>query len=190
MDHNDEKLKLAANKGTDAVKKSLEKLTSFQVDSAVVEIKHVGVADIKESIKSKSEKAVVCFSKLFNQAEGVAILSMSREEAMVMVDLLNNQEPGTTGILHDVDRSAIKETLNILSNAYLNEMADIMTVDPMLGPPQMITAVRLSESLEQLVGNQNGSIMFSTNITIAKHKLDVDLFLIFSEKIAEKVKNI
>jgi chemotaxis protein CheY-P-specific phosphatase CheC len=108
----------------------------------------------------------------------------------MLVDILNKQEDGTTRILKEIDRSAIKEMLNILSNSYANAIAEASEIELKIDIPSMITVTRLQGIISQAfrfnAGQMEGlSIIFETTLTIANKKIRVGLFLIFNENFAK-----
>ncbi|MDD4531486.1 MAG: hypothetical protein PHH21_02135, partial [Candidatus Pacebacteria bacterium] len=133
--------------------------------------------------------AIIAYGQLLSGIAGVSLLLLSRENALALVDLLNQQAVGTTGILKDIDRSAIKETLNILSNSYMTALADESDVDLGLGVPNMITAERMKDIIAAVIKKDSregdNAIIFETVLTISKHKIKASLFLLFNERLVE-----
>ena len=129
---------------------------------------------------------------MISGVSGVSFLVMTREEALSFVDLLNKKTVGTTGVLMDIDRSAIKETLNILSNTYLNALSKVAHIGLLIGAPYLITANRLENVLTKLADKQGHEeiIMFKTVLNIAKHNINAQLYVIFNQDLVESVKNI
>lgn len=110
----------------------------------------------------------------------------------MLVDLLNQQEVGTTGILKDIDRSAIKETLNILSNSYMTALSETAHLDLGLGVPNMITIERMKDIVDTLVvkgsKTDDEAIIFETVLVITEHKIKASLYLLFNKELVELIK--
>ena len=194
MQFSKENLEIAAIKGSRNVAEAFSKLakTSIKVETSKVETVSFDVAISR--IKPPGDHAVVVHSNVLFGAKGAAILMLSREDSLVLVDLLHNQEIGTTGILKDLDRSALKETLNILSNSFVTALSDVTNVELGLGVPGMITAGRLEEIIGAMrTGNKvknddNESLIFETSFSEFKQKIDASLYLLFSEGIVDYIK--
>jgi chemotaxis protein CheY-P-specific phosphatase CheC len=194
MKYSKELLQKVADLGSKEVSLAFSKLSKEEVtvETAVAEV--VSYDLIAESLKLGEGHSVITYAQTISGVDGISLLSMTREAALTLVDLLNQQEVGTTGVLMDVDRSAVKETLNILSNSYLNYLAKETEIKIMFGEPYMMTASNLSNVIERLKGKnvEEGDSVFNfrTVLNITKHKVSAELYILFNKAIVESINNI
>lgn len=194
MQFSKENLEIAAIKGSRTVAEAFSKLAKTSITVETSKVETVAYPEAISRIKPPGDHAVVVHSNVIYGAKGAAILMLSREDSLVLVDLLHNQEIGTTGILKDLDRSALKETLNILSNSFVTALAEATNTELGLGVPGMITAGRLEEIINALRGGDGvksegqESLIFETSFSAFRQKIDAKLFLLFSEGIADFIK--
>lgn len=194
MQFSKENLEIAAIKGSRNVADAFSKLAKTAIAVETSKVETVAFDTAISRIKPPGDHAVVVHSRVLVGAKGVAILMLSREDSLMLVDLLHNQEIGTTGILKDIDRSALKETLNILSNSFVTALAEATNIELGLGVPGIITAGRLEEIVRAMrdekekktVGNE--SVIFETSFSAFKQKIDASLYLLFDEGIVDYIK--
>ena len=191
MEFRKEILQEAAREGSEKVARAFSKLSGSSVEVNVSNVETLSLKESIDRIKLPEEHAIVAYAQLLSGITGASILILSREDALTLVDLLNGQPIGTTGILKEIDRSAIKETLNILSNSYITALSRSANLELGLGVPNMISSVRLrditSRLLEKGAGESETAIVFETTLIITQHKVKTDLYLLFNEKMVELI---
>lgn len=182
-------LQKAADAGAKKVTEAFSKLSGVEVKAEVSKVEAMALNEALEYLRPREVQAVVVFSQLITgePIHGASLLTMSRESALALVDILNQQEIGTTGILKDIDRSALKETLNILSNAYLTALAEISGVELKLSAPMMITSTRLEDiidiAMETKEKGKSWAVLFETVMSFMRYKVQTRLVLLFDEGI-------
>jgi len=181
----------AAPLGSEAVKKAFEKLSSVHVDASVQKIESISVGDVAKSF-SELDQAVIAYAQMLSGPEGVALLIMSRENALNFVDLIMGQKIGTTGILKDYDRSVIKETLNILSNAYIEALAKQIGTTLMIGPPYMATGAALERFIPSMLKDESkdGAMFLQSSLTVSEQNIQSQLYFIFQPDIVKEMKSL
>ncbi|MEK7453112.1 MAG: hypothetical protein AAB614_02645 [Patescibacteria group bacterium] len=192
MEFKKEILQKAADEGSAKVAEAFSKFSNSSVEVSVSKVETISLRKSIDRIKPPADHAVVVYAQLLLGASGASLLTLSREDALVLVDLLNQQPVGTTGILKDIDRSAIKETLNILSNYYVTALAESSMIKLVLGVPNMITSARLGSILDtlmdKLTNETDSAVIFETTLVITNHKVKANLYLIFNEKLFDLIK--
>ena len=192
MQFEQEILQKAADSGSKKVSEAFSKLSGSPAQAEISKVEIVPLAQAAERIKRPDGQAVVTYGQLLSGVSGVSLLILSREDSLVLVDLLNQQPIGTTGILKDIDRSAIKETLNILSNSYLTALSETAGIDLGLGVPNMVTVERMKDIVENLIskkaGDNDSAVIFETVLVITEHKIKASLYLLFNKDIFEIMK--
>ncbi len=193
MQISSEVLKEAAQAGSQEASIAFSKLAGGKVvvKTAVVEV--LSHEFITTKIKSEGPETILACTQGIEGVKGVSILMIPRKAAFTLVDLLNHQAAGTTSCLKDLERSAIKETLNILSNAYLNALAQKIGKKLMMGSPYLMTAEHTNHLLHKIQEYDFSvpeMIMFETSLLLAQHQVEVSLFIIFDQEFADYVQNI
>ncbi|MFH1089102.1 MAG: hypothetical protein V1716_01610 [Candidatus Uhrbacteria bacterium] len=190
-------LEEAASAGSQKVAEAMTTLVGSVVDVATSKVEQVPFKEALEMLSGGGDYAVVVYSTVDSPAfqPGVAILTMSRIDSLSLIDVLNKKPSGTTSLMKDVDRSAIKETLNILSNSYINELSKFSETEIRVEAPNMITVIRLQKLLETAFAWGNGhfkdlAIVFETTLTVTEHKIKVGLFLLFHEEFTKLIKSV
>jgi len=190
MKFDPEILKQAVGQGGKEVVKAFEKLTDASVEVDVGEVSLLSLDDVAKRFEDQEHKAIIAFAQIVTGLEGASVLMMSREDALVFVDLISSEEVGSTGVLKDFDRSVIKESLNILSNAYLNALAEGFKKQIMIGPPHMVTNNRLKDMTPGFVAKSTDGIdaaVFESALKVSGHKIEAVLYLIFNPDIVSEI---
>ena len=191
MEIKTEILNSVAGLGSKKVSEALSKLSKEVVEVSSVAAKMASIKMISDEVLIDDDKAVISYAQMISGINGMALLTIPREEALTLVDLLNGVEVGSTGVFMDIDRSAIKETLNILSNSFLTILAQELESDFMIGSPRMVPTTSVKELLEKVSEAEKGEVVFfNTSLKIAKHQVRAQLYIVFSDKLAELFKNL
>lgn len=187
-----EMLEKATTEGSKKVAEAMTILTSTPVVVEVSRVESIPFNEALNRMSTSGDYGVVVYSNIdtVKATSGVSLLTIARPDALMLVDILNRQADGTTRILKEIDRSAIKEMLNILSNSYANAIAEAAELELLIDTPSMITVTRLQGIISQAfrfnAGQTEGlSIVFETTLTIASKKIKVGLYLIFNEDFAK-----
>lgn len=192
MQFSQEILQQAAISGSQKVASAFAKISGAKAEVVASEVKTVTANEALEKIKPQGEYSIVVYAQLLDAVSGASFLIVPRESALALVDLLNQQPVGTTGILKDIDRSALKEILNILSNSYMTSLSETANITIGLGVPTMITADRLTDNIGGILtkGEDNPSdtaVVFETVTTIAQYKVVASIYIIFSQSVLELI---
>jgi chemotaxis protein CheC len=185
-------LKTAADIGSKKVAEAFTRLAGSPVMVTVSKIDTVPIKEALVRINPPQGQVIVVYAQLLSGVKGTSLLTLERESALKLVDLLNQQPVGTTGILKDIDRSAIKETLNILSNSYMNALAKEAGIELGLAVPRMITSGRLTDVVGEMMTRDLSTeddqvVIFETTLTITAYKIDTKLFILFNEDFSGKI---
>jgi chemotaxis protein CheY-P-specific phosphatase CheC len=181
---NDEQLKQAGQDGEKSASKALSVLAKRNVSVSTFDTKKVNTVQSEEILAEIKSHAVVAYTQAVTGVSGASILSMERTDALDMVDLFNNRPKGTTVVMQELDRSTVRETLNILSNSYVTELAKIIGQSIMLDVPKMITQGSLEKVLDKSGANrETQAIFFGTKLNVAGEEFQVKLnFLFFANE--------
>ncbi len=73
---------------------------------------------------------------------GQALLLLSMEDAMYLVDLLMGEDPGETTSLDDMGQSALAEVGNLTLSGFLNTVASLTGIPVKPSPPAVVVDMR------------------------------------------------
>jgi chemotaxis protein CheY-P-specific phosphatase CheC len=186
-------LQKAADAGSKEVSKAFSKLSGedVKVTASVAEL--VSYQFIGDSLQPGNDKAIVTYAQMIGDTEGASILTIPREQTLMLIDLLNKEEVGTTGVLMNIDRSAVKETLNILSNSYLTALSKLSGTKLIIGAPYMMTANNVNSIVDKIknkgVEDEDSAVVLKTSLEIAKHKVHAQLYIIFNKEFVQLIKD-
>lgn len=188
-------LEKASAKGSVQASGALSKLSGSTAKSEVSKIEIMTLAETATRIKQPTDQAVIAYGQVIFGVPGVSFLIIRHDEALVLVDLLNHRTVGTTSVLDDISRSAIKETLNILSNSYLTALAKESGMTLGLGVPNILATEKLNDIMNSGLkkSDQNGAdnvAIFESVLNITDHKISASLYLIFSDVVFEEVAHV
>ncbi|MCG8408373.1 MAG: chemotaxis protein CheC [Phycisphaerales bacterium] len=117
------------------------------------------------------DKPVVALHlELGSQLHGHTLMVMSQPTALELVDILAQQEPGTTESLNDMARSCLQETGNIISSAFVNSWAKWLEIHSEPQPP-FLHVDMLEAILETMLVEQ---ALVSDEVFMAKTSFSVD----------------
>lgn len=191
MEFTKETIDRAAKLGSVKVAEAFAKISGSKAGVNVSKAEAVKLNEVGDIVQAPDEHTIIVYSEFLGAkpAAGVTLLVLGREDSLSLVDLLNHQEVGTTGILKDIDRSALKETLNILSNSYMSALGEVAEMEIGIGVPNMVTKERMSEILSKL-SNDEGSVKeyfvyFTTAIAIKEYKIEATIYIIFSDNLVK-----
>jgi chemotaxis protein CheY-P-specific phosphatase CheC len=179
----------ASRLGSEEVSEAMQKLSGKNVSVFTSPPKTITLKDSASAIAIPEGKSVVTYAQIMKGVPGVAFLIMTREGALTMADLLFGHELGTTGILKQLDRDALKEMLNILSNAYITSLSKSLNVKAEVSVPSLITSERIASVTESILSQQGDEqddvIVFETTCTIGGQEVSATLHILYNEKLAE-----
>jgi len=186
----DEQLKLAAKMGEEGSARALTILSKRNVGVKTRNVKVVPYAQAMEVFSKVKEQSVVAYTQAMTGINGISVLSLERAEALRLVDLFNGRPNNTTKVMQELDRSTIRETLNILANSYATALVNNNDVAPiMLGSPSMITRMHLVAMAEKIEANaQDGerAVIFETALFVEDTDFKINLYFFFLAKNKEE----
>lgn len=176
--------------GSAEVAKALTKLSGIKdISVKVGDAGMVSFTPVMERAEVGIEHPVVAYVQSLSGL-GASMMIIEREEALNLLDLVNRNFPGTTGILKDLDSSAVKEILNILSNAYVNTLANQTGIRLDFGVPTMMAINELEEALGRVSKEERDERTLSFRVELVANdiKMKVRMLILFSEKMVDLLK--
>ncbi len=92
----------------------------------VPNVKICSVAEAATSVGSRTSVVAAVLMHVLGDLTGRSLLIFEKDCALRLADLLLNRTPGLTKVFAELEQSAVKETANILTGAYLNGLSDLL----------------------------------------------------------------
>lgn len=188
--HSLEKVATASSK---EVSKAFSNMVKKKIDvTSKAEI--VSFSDIQEKLGAEEDSLVLyTISKTSEISIGLAMISMKNKDALALVDLLIGREIGTTKSIQKIERSALLELANVLAGASYNAIVSLSHFSLVSSQPFNIRENGVGSAVKSfLTKNQSygEGIVFRNEFHITKHKIKVNLALLFQKGLLNLLENV
>ena len=102
---------------------ALSQLLNKKVEMSVPKIDVVPVEKVPMLMGAPDSLVIGVYLRVLGDVLGSMLLIFPRDSAFTLIDALRGTKAGSTKILSEMDRSAIKETGTIVAGAYLNALS-------------------------------------------------------------------
>ena|SRR3990172_12419444 len=113
MNFTESELREAIENGSKRAAESLFQMTGIKVTVTATDVKSVNLKELISSLDFP-ETSLVAYSELNHSLSGQTVFVVSEENALELASLLSGNSLEKKRVLQEIDRSAIKETLNIV----------------------------------------------------------------------------
>ncbi len=100
---------------------SLSQLLNRKIEMNVPHVEFMSVSSVPKAVGGAEALVVGVVFQVFGDAPGAILLLFPQKDARILAGILTGQQ-NNSGILTEMDQSAIKEAGSILSGAYLNTL--------------------------------------------------------------------
>lgn len=167
--------------GAENVSQALSRWFGRSVQITTGGFKVVPLEDLAELMCGPEEVIVAVHTLIAGSLGGHVLLAFPEEVAYGIADILMQQPVGTTATLGEMEQSAIEETGNIVSSAFVNSLANSLGVRAMPTAPTLLQDMA-GALIEPLVLEQaatsNQALMISASFKINDTELDWWLFVL------------
>jgi chemotaxis protein CheC len=136
-----EALRKMAQDGANNASASLSKLVDREVVVNTLEVRAMEVEKISEIIGSPEEMTTTVTMEVRGQVNGNIMLVYPQQSAINVADFLSKRELGTTAQLDKLDKSALKESGNIISGAFLSAISNYLSINMIESIPDVATGM-------------------------------------------------
>ncbi len=116
-------LKELGNIGAGNAATALSQLLSKKVVMSVPKIDIVPVEKVPMLMGEPDALVIGIYLRVLGDVLGSILLTFPRDSAFTLIDAIRGRKAGSTKILSEMDRSALKETGTIVAGAYLNALS-------------------------------------------------------------------
>ena len=125
---------IGAGHGATALSQLLRKRISITVPQASV----ISLAQIPHLVGDPDTLVAGLILSILGDATGKILLLFPRDSALRLADMLLKQPEGTSKILSEMGHSAIKESANILTGAYLSALNEFLGMLLLISVPTLV----------------------------------------------------
>lgn len=175
-----EQLKSAVSGGSKKAADSLFQMAGLKVTVSASNFLLVSLQEVVSKIELNKED-LIAYSSIKGELTGESFLVITECGALKLANVLSGETLGEGRILSEIDRSAIKEVLNIIANAYLLEIVETIKIEnTSLTPPGFARVEYLQNSLRQKIdGRQGDAVILETSLEIAETNINLSLYFVF-----------
>lgn len=119
-------LKEVANIGAGHAATALNQLIGRRVMIDVPEVEICTIERAATAIGNAESVVAAVLLQMLGDLTGRCLMLFDKNGALELVDTLLKREPGTTRMFADLEQSALKETANILTGAYMGGLSDLL----------------------------------------------------------------
>ena len=116
----------------------LSDMVGRSIDIDILHVETVPISQVMTYAGSPEAEMVGVYLLIGGDLPGQAILMLTLDDALRLVDLLIGVPPGTTTGLGDLERSALAEVGNLTVSFFLNEMATLTGMPLRPSPPAVM----------------------------------------------------
>jgi chemotaxis protein CheC len=122
-------LEKMAEEGATRASASLSKLINQQVDMQTLAVRALPVEKIPEILGSPEDMVTTVIMGVRGESNGNIMLVYPQQSAINVADLLAKRELGVTTQLSELDKSALKESGNIISGSFLSAISNYLQIN-------------------------------------------------------------
>jgi len=134
-----EALEKMSHDGAKNASESLSKLIDQKVEVKALAVRAVPIEKITELIGSPEDIVTTVIMEVTGEVAGSIMLIYPQQSAINVADFLSKRTLGTTTQLDELDKSALKESGNIISGSFLSAISNYLNINMVESIPDMAT---------------------------------------------------
>jgi chemotaxis protein CheY-P-specific phosphatase CheC len=164
------------------VAQNLTKLIGQPFEFSCLDIKLISLSSLEDFTDDSDTEAVGIYLLLMDEElPGEAMLVLAPDEAMIVVDWLLEESPGTTTYLGDLENSALSELGNQALSSFLNTIADLTCTPLRPSPPTVVvdTMAIISKAVALSAATvTNEFLLIKTNLINYESSLKIQIWIV------------
>lgn len=176
--------------GAQRAARSLSILIDEKVDVKALTARALPVEKISRVVGGPEEIATTVIFRVTGDVEGNILLIIPQENALALADLLARRKVGATRRLSELDKSALKETGNILSGSFLAALTNYLNVSMIESIPDIATDMAkatIDHVLAEFSQRAEQALAFEVDFELISEKVRSFFFLLLDLESAAKV---
>lgn len=178
--------------GANNAAQALTKMLGTVVSVMTVGAKLLPIEKLAETIGSAEDIVTTIVLDLYGDVFGSNALIFPQDSALKLSDLLAKREIGTAKELTEMDKSALKETANIVAGTFLGALSNYVQLNMVEGVPALTTDMvkaTIEDVLARFTVKLKVAVAFQIDFEFGAVGLDGYAFVLFDPNSAEKVVN-
>ena len=123
------------NVGTNAAASALAQMAGSSLTLTVPRVTVCELRDVSRLMGGPEAPVVAFFMNVTGSMDSDALLLFSKDSALMLADMLQGKDLGTTLELEEMDVSAVTEISQIMCGAYMSVVSKFINVELVHGPP-------------------------------------------------------
>jgi chemotaxis protein CheC len=133
-------LEKMAEKGAEGASEALSKLINQKTQITTVQVRATPIENISDFIADPEAKVTAIRMALSGDVFGNIMLIYPEQSALNIADMLSKRPLGTVKEIDELDKSALKESGNIIAGSFLTAISDYLDVNMIESTPDLETA--------------------------------------------------
>jgi len=153
---------------------ALSQFVNQKVEMAPPEVTILTAGDVPSLVSKEFPIITMVVLEVQGDIGGHILFIFDEKNAVVMIDLLMGQEPGSTSSLSEIGVSALNEVSNVMSGSYLRVLGDMINITLSMTPPYFTAGSPFEIPkfiIEHCVKEHETTICFKSNLSISKEFL-------------------
>jgi len=179
-------LKEIAHIGARNASKLLSTLVGKEVKTTVSMFDMISAEDTSDIILALKRLVIVQYASIDGEIEGTSLLVFPTENALSLIDLLQNRKPGTTEWLSQIDQYILKQLSCDLVICYLNAIEEYLSTK--LHPKDLRVFSTYGETINDLIETvlkKKAKQVFYLHAKLNIHQvIEGDFFLLLDQSLS------
>lgn len=174
-------LKEVGNIGAAHAATALGQIVNKKISIGVSTIEILPVDQVSGLVGGVDSDVVVIQLRVLGDIVGGILLALKREDALALVDMLKDRPTGTTKMMDEIDRSALKESGSILSASYLLAIGKFLKLSLIPSVPNYLDGVMgeiVKETLQKLMKISPVAFCIETEFVESARKINGHFLLL------------
>ncbi len=150
---------------------ALSQFINQKVEMAPPEVTTLTVSDVPQFVSKGFPIIIMVALEILGDIGGYIFFIFDEKNAVMMIDLLMGQKPGSTSSLSEIGVSALKEVSNVMSGSYLQVLGDMIKLTLSMTPPYFTAGspFEIPKFInEHCIKKDETTICLKSNLSIAK----------------------
>jgi len=176
--------------GANNAAQALTKMIGTVVSVMTVGAKMLPIEKLAETIGSPEDVVTTVTLSLYGDVSGSTALVIPQDSAFKLADLLSKKPIGTTTKLDEMDKSALKETANIVAGTFLGAISNYVRLNMIEGVPSLTTDMveaTIEDILARFTVRLKVAVAFQIDFEFGAVGLNGYSFVLFNPESADKV---
>lgn len=117
---------------------AFSELIGSKVEIKLSDLEMVPVDMVSGKLGHKNMLVTGIYIRIRGDVTGTSLLFFPRDSALMLADILNDREVGSSNVLKEIDRSALAEFGSILTASYLNAISDMLDLNVEMSVPSIV----------------------------------------------------